>query len=163
MNMKGMPNFGKSLLLSALVVALALMSCQQQGNKPLSEQAPTPAAASLNGTASASLEKVPAAQNAPATALESAQRSAPPPPQPRAEQAPPAVAAGADALAILKKAPKDLTADDCKKIDGWSGQGVKEVMDALNSAREAAITSATDTSTIRGACLNNHKVGIPYG
>jgi len=57
MNMKGMPNFGKSLLLSALVVALALMSCQKQENKPLSEQAPTPAAASLNGTASAALEK----------------------------------------------------------------------------------------------------------
>lgn len=130
MNMKGMPNFGKSLLLSALVVALALMSCQKQENKPLSQV--------------------------------SAQ---PPLPQPRAMQAPPAIPAGADAPAILKKkkAPKDLTADDWKKSNAWSGQGVKDVADALNSAREAAITAETDTSTIRGACFKNHKVAIPYG
>ncbi|MBI5173848.1 MAG: hypothetical protein SFV17_08220 [Candidatus Obscuribacter sp.] len=160
--MQGLPNFRKSLLLSALLVSLGLISCQQ-GNKPVSEQAPTVPSASLNGTANATLERVPAAETLPANSQQSAQRPAPAIPQPAAMQDPPARPAGADALAILKKSPKDLTADDCKKIDGWSGQGVKEVMDALNSAREAAITSATDTSTIRGACLNNHKVGIPYG
>ncbi len=161
--MNRIPNFSKSLLLSTLLVVIGLMSCQP-GNRQGSEQAPTAPPKSLNGTVNDTIEKIPDTETLPANpSQESAQTNLPNHPQPGARQDPPAIQAGADALAILKKLPKDLTADDCKKIDGWSGQGVKEVMEALNSASEAAITSATDTSTIRGACLNNHKVGIPYG